>query len=107
MSFAIRRARRPAWAIFAHSASGNHFCTVSAVDSPRRDLPITAAHCISDGKNGGLQRDIVFIPGYRDGAALYGVWTPSKLIVDPRWASSSDPDGPASGSSTSTPRRKG
>jgi V8-like Glu-specific endopeptidase len=79
-------------AIFAHSASGNHFCTASAVDSPRHDLLITAAHCISDSKDGGLQQDIVFIPGYRDGSAPYGIWTPSKLIVDPRWASSSDPD---------------
>lgn len=78
--------------IFSHSASGNHFCTASVVGSPRRDLLITAAHCISGGKNGGLQQDIVFIPGYRDGAAPYGVWTPGKLIVDPRWASSSDPD---------------
>jgi V8-like Glu-specific endopeptidase len=75
-------------AIFAHSASGNHFCTASVVNSPRRDLLITAAHCIS----GGLQQDIVFIPGYRDGTAPYGVWTPSKLFVDPQWASSSDPD---------------
>jgi V8-like Glu-specific endopeptidase len=79
-------------AIFSHSASGNHFCTASVVNSPRRDLLITAAHCISGGRNGGLQQDIVFIPGYRDGTAPYGVWTPSKLIVDPQWASSSDPD---------------
>lgn len=79
-------------AIFSHSASGNHFCTASVVDSPRRDLLITAAHCISGGKNGGLEQDIVFIPGYRNGTTPYGVWTPSKLIVDQHWASSSDPD---------------
>lgn len=79
-------------AIFAHSASGDHFCTASVVNSPGRDLLITAAHCISDGKNGGLQQDIVFIPDYRDGITPYGVWTPGKLIVAPQWASSSDPD---------------
>lgn len=79
-------------AIFSHSKSGNHFCTASVVDSPGRDLLITAAHCISGGKNGGPQSDIVFIPGYRDGIAPYGVWTPSKLIVAPQWTSSSDPD---------------
>lgn len=79
-------------AIFSHSASGNHFCTASVVDSPRHDLLITAAHCINGGTNGGPQQDIVFIPGYRDGAAPYGVWTPRKLIVDPRWTNSSDPD---------------
>ena len=79
-------------ALFAHSASGNHFCTASVVASPGRDLLMTAAHCISGGKGGGYNQDIVFIPGYQDGAAPYGVWTPAKLLVDPHWASSSDPD---------------
>ncbi|HEX6451289.1 MAG TPA: serine protease [Trebonia sp.] len=79
-------------AIFSQSASGNHFCTASVVDSPGHDLLITAAHCISGGKNGGLQQNIVFIPDYRDGTTPYGVWTPSKLFVDPQWANSSDPD---------------
>ena len=79
-------------AIFAHDASGNHFCTASVVDSPGHDLLITAAHCIHGGKGGGYKQDIVFIPGYVDGTTPYGVRTPSKLLVDPRWASSSDPD---------------
>ena len=79
-------------ALFEHDASGNHFCTASVVDSPGHDLLITAAHCIHGGKGGGYKQDIVFIPGYVDGATPYGVWTPSKLLVDPRWASSSDPD---------------
>ena len=34
----------------------------------------------------------MFIPGYQDGAAPYGVWTPGKLLVDPHWISSTDPD---------------
>ena len=79
-------------AIFEHSASGNHFCTASVVASPGHDLLITAAHCIHSGKGGSYHQDIVFIPGYQDGATPYGVWTPSKLLVDPHWASSSDPD---------------
>ncbi len=79
-------------ALFDHSPSGNHFCTASVVDSPGHDLLITAAHCINGGKGGGYNQDVVFIPGYHDGAAPSGVWTPSKLIVDPRWAASSDPD---------------
>lgn len=79
-------------ALFEHDASGNHFCTASVVASPGHDLLITAAHCIHSGKGGGYKTDIVFIPGYRDGTAPYGVWTPSRLLVDPRWAASSDPD---------------
>ena len=79
-------------ALFEHDASGNHFCTASVVASQGHDLLITAAHCIHGGKGSGYKSDIVFIPGYVDGTTPYGVWTPSKLLVDPRWAQSSDPD---------------
>jgi len=79
-------------ALFEHDANGNHFCTASVVASPGHDLLMTAAHCIHGGKGGGYKTDIVFIPGYQDGAAPFGVWTPRKLLVAPQWASSSDPD---------------
>jgi V8-like Glu-specific endopeptidase len=79
-------------ALFEHGPSGNHFCTASVVSSPGKNLLITAAHCINGGKGGGYDRDIVFIPDYRDGQEPFGVWTPAKLIVAPQWASSSDPD---------------
>ncbi len=79
-------------ALFEHDVSGNHFCTASVVASPGRDLLVTAAHCINGGKGGGYRTDIVFIPGYQDGATPFGVWTPRKLLVAPQWASSSNPD---------------
>jgi V8-like Glu-specific endopeptidase len=79
-------------ALFEHDASGNHFCTASAVASPGRDLLITAAHCINGGKDGGYRQDVVFIPGYRDGQAPSGIWTPARLVVAPQWMNSSDPD---------------
>jgi len=79
-------------ALFEHDASGNHFCTASVVASPGRDVLITAAHCINGGQGGGYRQDIVFIPGYRDGQAPYGIWTPAQLVVAPQWMNSSDPD---------------
>ncbi|HYB15464.1 MAG TPA: serine protease [Streptosporangiaceae bacterium] len=79
-------------ALFEHDASGNHFCTASVVASPGRNLLISAAHCINGGKGGGYRQDIVFIPGYRDGQAPYGIWTPARLVVAPQWMNSSDPD---------------
>ena len=79
-------------ALFERDASGEHFCTASVVASPGKDLLITAAHCINGGKGSGYHNDIVFIPGYRDGAAPFGVWTPQRLLVAPQWASSSDPN---------------
>ena len=78
-------------ALFEHDASGNHFCTASVVASPGRDLLITAAHCINGAKGGGYRQDIVFIPGYRDGQAPSGIWTPAQLVVAPQWMNSSDP----------------
>jgi hypothetical protein len=39
-------------ALFFHDASGGHYCTASVVNSPERDLLITAAHCINSGKGG-------------------------------------------------------
>jgi V8-like Glu-specific endopeptidase len=79
-------------ALFEHDETGEHFCTASVVASPGEDLLITAAHCINDGDGSGYKQDIVFIPGYRDGAMPYGIWTPQRLIVAPQWASSADPD---------------
>jgi V8-like Glu-specific endopeptidase len=79
-------------ALFERDASGGHFCTASVVASPGEDLLITAAHCINGGDGSGYKQDIVFIPGYRDGAAPYGIWTPERLLVAPQWADSANPD---------------
>jgi hypothetical protein len=79
--------------LFEHGPAGNHFCTASVVSSPGKNLLITAAHCINDGKgSSGDDSDIVFIPDYRDDLEPFGVWTPAKLIVAPQWANSSHPD---------------
>ena len=49
----------------------------------------TAAHCVHGG---GFRTNLAFAPGYRDGVAPYGVWVPTRIEVDPRWAESQDPD---------------
>jgi V8-like Glu-specific endopeptidase len=79
-------------ALFLRQGNANHFCTASVVDSPGRDLLVTAAHCINSGKGGSYRQDIVFIPGYRDGEAPFGIWTVRQLLVAPQWANASDPD---------------
>ena len=85
-----RRAPRVG-ALFYSGLPGSHFCTASIVASPGRDLLITAAHCVNDGR-GHDRGNIVFVPGYVDGVIPYGVWTPRQVIVDPRWAHGGDPD---------------
>jgi V8-like Glu-specific endopeptidase len=72
---------------------GQHFCTASVVDSPAGDLAVTAAHCVSgddSGTRGGGQ--LVFIPGYANGARPYGTWPVSRVYTDAAWQSSQDPD---------------
>ncbi|MBV9026558.1 MAG: trypsin-like serine protease [Streptomycetaceae bacterium] len=79
-------------ALFNHDASGDHFCTASVVQSPGKDLIVTAAHCIHGGRGGTYKSDIVFVPSYRDGIAPRGEWHVKRLVVDQRWIDSSDPD---------------
>jgi hypothetical protein len=65
---------------------GDHFCSASVVDSPGRDLVITAAHCVSGGGR------IAFVPGYDDGRMPYGVWRVTRVVMDPSWISSANPN---------------
>jgi V8-like Glu-specific endopeptidase len=66
---------------------GSHFCTASVVDSPARDLVITAAHCVT-----GSRGSMVFVPGYDNGRSPYGIWAVTQVIADQAWTSSSAPD---------------
>ncbi|MEU0966287.1 trypsin-like peptidase domain-containing protein [Streptomyces sp. NPDC005917] len=73
----------------AGSLSGNHFCTASVVHSPQRDLIVSAAHCV-DGDDGAT--GLVFVPGYRNGRAPYGVWKVGKRYLPDGWAKGQDED---------------
>ncbi|KOG33179.1 trypsin-like peptidase domain-containing protein [Streptomyces resistomycificus] len=68
-------------------AAGRHFCTASVVDSPGRNLVVTAAHCL-DGNSGSL----VFVPGYRDGHAPFGAWRVRRRYLPGGWAEGEDED---------------
>jgi V8-like Glu-specific endopeptidase len=66
----------------------SHFCSASVVNSPARDLLVTAAHCVTGPSSGS----IAFVPGYHDGAVPYGVWRITRVIVGQGWTSHADPD---------------
>jgi hypothetical protein len=70
------------------SLAGGHFCTASVVHSPHRDLVVSAAHCL----DGDDDRDLVFVPGYRDGRAPYGVWTVRGSFLPDGWREGQDED---------------
>ncbi|MEU6865711.1 serine protease [Streptomyces sp. NPDC046876] len=70
---------------------GDHHCSGVVVHSPGGDLVATAAHCVYRGAL-GFRTNLVFVPGYRDGEAPYGVWVPTRIDVDPSWSEDQDPD---------------
>ena len=67
---------------------GSHFCTASVVNSPVKDLVITAAHCLH-GKQPG---QVAFVPEYHRHGEPYGTWTVTQVFVDAAWASSANPN---------------
>ncbi|GGW65159.1 hypothetical protein GCM10010503_47690 [Streptomyces lucensis JCM 4490] len=69
----------------ADDLAGGHFCTASVVHSPRRDLVVTAAHCVD-----GVAGDLVFVPGYREGRAPFGVWKVTRTVLPDGWDEDSD-----------------
>lgn len=74
-------------ALFAGpTGPGNHFCTASVIDSPGRNLILTAAHCLSDAAG------TTFVPAYRDGRAPYGSWRVTKVYTADGWRNGGDPD---------------
>lgn len=72
--------------LFASGTQSAHGCTASVLASPTRDLILTAAHCIN-GTGAGMR----FAPGYNQGATPYGVWTVTRVYVDPAWIAAQDP----------------
>ncbi|WP_277441466.1 trypsin-like serine protease [Streptomyces sp. SPB162] len=74
-------------ALFDGGLSGGHFCTASVVRSAGKNVVVTAAHCLSGGTDG-----TVFVPGYHDGEAPYGVWPLQGVTLAPGWTSGADQD---------------
>ncbi|WP_371647424.1 trypsin-like serine peptidase [Streptomyces mirabilis] len=78
--------------VFEKDDHGSHFCTASVVQSPGRNMLITAAHCAFDADAGKPVDDLVFAPAYRNGNEPTGLWKVNKVVVDDRWARSQDED---------------
>ena len=69
-----------------------HYCTASVVHSASGNLIVTAAHCVYDKLFGGWQNHVVFVPGYHDDIAPYGVWVATKAYTESGWISKQDSD---------------
>lgn len=67
-----------------------HYCTASVVHSPSGDLIATAGHCVRNKIFGGWLDHVLFVPGYHDDIAPYGVWVATTAYLDSRWVDSED-----------------
>jgi V8-like Glu-specific endopeptidase len=79
-------------ALFFGSGSGRHYCTASVVDSPKKNLLITAAHCLYSPASHTWNNHIVFVPKYSQGRRPYGTWPVWLMVTDERWLDHGDQD---------------
>jgi V8-like Glu-specific endopeptidase len=78
--------KREVGALFPTATSADHDCTATVVDSPRGDVLLTAAHCVS-GDGAGM----VFAPEFHHGVSSEGRWTVTAAYLAPNWRSSQAP----------------
>jgi V8-like Glu-specific endopeptidase len=79
-------------ALFFGNGTGRHYCTASVVGSSKRNLLITAAHCLYSPSAHTWNRHIVFVPKYSRGRRPYGTWPVWLMVADQRWIDHGDPD---------------
>lgn len=72
--------------LFPSATASVHTCTASVVDSPGKDLLVTAAHCIV-----GSGAGVVFAPGYSAGREPFGTWRVTAAYAPPAWTVHHDP----------------
>jgi V8-like Glu-specific endopeptidase len=79
-------------ALFFNNGSGGHYCTASVVRTPKKNMLLTAAHCLYNQTTHGWHRHIVFVPRYSAGRRPYGTWPVWLMVADKRWIDHGDPD---------------
>lgn len=76
--------------VFIRVGSKRGYCSGTAIDSPSRQLVLTAGHCVNAGPefHGNLwYRDLLFVPAYTAGLAPFGTFPArhDKVFAPPQW----------------------
>lgn len=74
--------------IFFSKGGDDFSCSGTVVESADRNLVFTAGHCVYDSIAGAFVDEILFVPGYENGSAPYGIYPGFQWFTTPRWASS-------------------
>lgn len=74
--------------IFAeYPGLGEYSCSGTVIASESKSLLTTAGHCVFDaGASNQFSNNFVFVPGYKDGSAPFGVWPAASGITTGEWA---------------------
>ncbi len=83
--------------IFIKVGNRRGYCSGTAIDSPTRQLVLTAGHCVNAGAEfrGNLWfRKTLFVPAYTAGKAPFGAFPAkrSKIFAAPQWTNRSNSD---------------
>lgn len=69
---------RAAGKLFFNGPGGSFICSASLI---KRGLVVTAAHCVANYGKQQFYSGWQFVPGYRNGAAPFGVWTVKQVRI--------------------------
>ncbi len=83
---------RTVGALFFDDGDGGHYCTASVIRTSKRNLLLTAAHCLYTPSARAWHTHVAFVPRYSQGARPYGTWPVWLMIADRRWTQYGDPD---------------
>lgn len=72
--------------VFVRQAGQRGYCSGTAINSPSRQLVLTAGHCVNSGPVDGTRhsfwsRYLEFVPAYSSGAAPFGVFVAQRRSV--------------------------
>jgi len=78
--------------VFFSLGADDYACSGSSVDSLDRSTVLTAGHCVVDPESGTTATNWVFVPGYVDGRAPYGIFPATHLATTAGWRTAEDFD---------------
>lgn len=79
--------------LFFSDGASDFVCSGAAVNTPERNVVLTAGHCVNSGATRGLLgcrpgryfTRFLFVPGYVAGARPYGAWAGVTALAQPDW----------------------
>lgn len=67
------------------ASAGDYVCSATSVNSPDRNLVLSAGHCAHAGV---FASNWLFVPAYKNGDAPFGEWPATELATTEQWKSS-------------------